>query len=206
MASYKDYKSISAAKKAGSIYYMNKQGKKMLAVTKEDLDAWKKKNKGKYKGSALTAWANAKGKNISGAPSSSKKPKARPGSAKDVITVEKLPPAFTIKTKGAQAKESIGERESRSKQVDKVKKLAEEGLAKTTKFDEWYKKNGSDYKNRARAMEAYKMGPGKTEDTRYGNSKGSLQKKKKGYAKGGMMDYRKTGMFYGGGMTRRTSR
>ena len=36
----------------------------MLAVTKEDLDSWKKKekNKGNYKGSALTAWANAKGK------------------------------------------------------------------------------------------------------------------------------------------------
>ena len=200
MASYKDYKSISAAKKAGSIYYTNKQGKKMLAVTKEDLDAWKKKNKGKYKGSALTAWANAKGKNISGAPSSSKKPKARPDS--DKIKVEKLPPAFTIPTKGKQAKESIGERESRSKQVDKVKKLAEEGLAKATKFDEWYKKNGSKYKNRARAMEAYKMGPGRTESTRYGNSKGSLQKKKKGYAKGGMTDYRKKGMFYGGGMAR----
>ena len=38
MASYKDYKSISAAKKAGSIYYTNKAGKKMLAVTKEDLE------------------------------------------------------------------------------------------------------------------------------------------------------------------------
>ena len=200
MASYKDYKSISAAKKAGSIYYMNKQGKKMLAVTKEDLDAWKKKNKGKYKGSALTAWANAKGKDIK--PSTLKKspfPKTRPSSGS--IKTEKLPPA-----KGAQAKESIGERESRSKQVDKVKKLAEEGLAKATKFDEWYKKNGSKYKNRARAMEAYKMGPGKTEHTSYGNSKGGLQKKKKGYAKGGMMDYRKKGMFYGGGMTRRTSK
>ena len=40
MASYKDYKSISAAKKAGSIYYTNKAGKKMLAVTKEQLDAY----------------------------------------------------------------------------------------------------------------------------------------------------------------------
>jgi|TARA_R100001460_G_scaffold102993_1_gene147970 hypothetical protein len=80
MASYKDYKSISAARKAGSLYY-EKNGKKMLAVTKEQLDSWKKKNKGKYKGSALTAYANAKGKNISGAPSSSPRPKARPGSA-----------------------------------------------------------------------------------------------------------------------------
>ena len=107
MASYKDYKSISAAKKAGSIYYMNKQGKKMLAVTKEDLDAWKKKNKGKYKGSALTAWANAKGKNISGAPSSSKKPKARPGSEKDVITVEKLPPALLLRLKVLKLKKAL---------------------------------------------------------------------------------------------------
>jgi hypothetical protein len=80
MASYKDYKSISAAKKAGSMYFMGKDGKKKLAVTKEQLDAWKKKNKGKFKGSALTAWANAKGKNIaaSGPPASSLRPKARP--------------------------------------------------------------------------------------------------------------------------------
>jgi len=58
------YKSISAAKKAGSIYYYDKNGTKQLAVTKETLDAWKKKNKGSYKGSSLTAWANAKGKDL----------------------------------------------------------------------------------------------------------------------------------------------
>ena len=88
MASYKDYKSISAAKKAGSIYYTNKAGKKMLAVTKEDLNAWKKKNKGKYKGSALTAWANAKGKDIK--PSTLKKspfPKTRPSSGSVKVEV-----------------------------------------------------------------------------------------------------------------------
>ena len=97
MASYKDYKSISAARKAGSMYYENKQGKKMLAVTKEQLDAWKKKNKGKYKGSALTAWANNKGKNISdssktksGAPKKSPFPKTRPSSGS--IKVEVLLP------------------------------------------------------------------------------------------------------------------
>ena len=167
------YKSIAAAKKAGSLYYTNKDGKVMAAVYAEDLK-----------------------KPI--------KPKARPDSGKITVTV--LAPAFTIPTKGAQAKRSIGEREATSKQVNKVKKIAEKGLAKATKFDEWYKKNGSKYKNRARALEAYKMGPGKTEGTRYGNSKGSLQKKKKGYAKGGMMDYRTKGMFYGGGMTRRTSK
>ena len=93
MASYKDYKSISAAKKAGSMYYMGKDGTKKLAVTKEQLDAWKKKNKGKFKGAALTAWANAKGKNIaaSGAPASSLRPQARPigGSTPAATAAEK---------------------------------------------------------------------------------------------------------------------
>jgi|TARA_R100000030_G_C3204478_1_gene111754 hypothetical protein len=96
MASYKDYKSISAARKAGSLYYTNKEGKKMLAVTKEQLDSWKKKNKGLFKGSALTAYANAKGKNLSGAVKpkkkplrSSLKPKTRPTSVKRITKAPK---------------------------------------------------------------------------------------------------------------------
>ena len=54
----------------------------------------------------------------------------------------------------------------------------QKGLAKATKFDEWYKKNKSKYKSRARAMEAYKMGVGKTESTRYGKSMGGMAKRK----------------------------
>ena len=91
----KEYKTIAAARKAGSAYYTGKDGKKKLAVTKEQLDAWKKKNKGKYKGSALTAWANAKGKNITGAPASSPRPKLRPGSKKTTGT-----PSKRLDTKG----------------------------------------------------------------------------------------------------------
>jgi hypothetical protein len=78
MASYKDYKSIAAARRAGSLYYTDKNGKKALAVTKETLDAWKKRNKGKFKGSALTAWANAKGKNLADKKAPAIKPKAKP--------------------------------------------------------------------------------------------------------------------------------
>ena len=82
MAKWKTYTSISAAKKAGSIYYKDKNGKKMLAVTKPQLDAWKKRNKGNFKGNALTAWANAKGKDVKGSkptnPTSSLRPKGRP--------------------------------------------------------------------------------------------------------------------------------
>ena len=78
MASYKDYKSIAAAKRAGSLYYTDKNGKKALAVTKETLNAWKKRNKGKFKGSALTAWANAKGKDLADKKAPATKPKAKP--------------------------------------------------------------------------------------------------------------------------------
>ena len=36
--SFRDYKTIAAAKKAGSLYYIGKDGKKKAAVTKADLD------------------------------------------------------------------------------------------------------------------------------------------------------------------------
>ena len=97
------YKSISAAKKAGSIYYYDKNGTKQLAVTKETLDAWKKKNKGKYKGNALTAWANNKGKNV-GAPKK-----------KEEIQVRKLSPSTVGKGRGD------GEMELFQRKVDKRK-------------------------------------------------------------------------------------
>jgi len=117
MASYKDYKTIAAAKKAGSIYYTNKQGKKMLAVTKEQLDAWKEKNKGKYKGSALTAWANSKGKNIgatsekSGAVKKSPFPKTRPSAGS--VKVETLLPG------GDKTLNQVFDRMSREKNLPK---------------------------------------------------------------------------------------
>jgi len=150
MASYKNYKSISAAKKAGSMYYTNKQGKKMLAVTKEQLDAWKEKNKGKYKGSALSAWANSKGKNISeksGAAKKTVRPKKRPGSGEPPVAkpgslaIEKVtttlinnrrPPKIPVAVKNKVKKIdsdikkiSIGEREAASKRLEKTKKKLE---------------------------------------------------------------------------------
>ena len=141
------YKSIAAAKKAGSLYYTNKDGKVMAAVYAEDLKKPLKPNE---------------------------PPVAKPSELTiKKVTVTKLPP------KGPVVGTSLGERESKSKQVAKVKKVAEEGLSKATKFDKWYKKNKSKYKTKAKAMEAYKMGPGKTEHTRYGNYKGGMIKKGK---------------------------
>ena len=94
----------------------------------------------------------------------------------------------------------------RTYEYNKKKRQSERPKGGGQRFREWYKKNGSKYDTMNEAMEAFKMSEARTQDTRYGNSKGSLQKKKKGYAKGGMIDYRKTGMFYGGGMTRRGRR
>jgi hypothetical protein len=83
-------KSMSAAIKAGDLYYM--KGKvKMLAVTKEMLDKWKKDNKGNYDGKALTAYANAKGKKIKPV-EKSLRPKLRGDSKESKITKTKLKP------------------------------------------------------------------------------------------------------------------
>ena len=108
MASYKDYKSISAAKKAGSMYYTDKNGKKALAVTKEQLDSWKKKNKGKFKGSALTAWANAKGKNIEDkktSTTSTTRPKAKPS-----VPGSQRPPKRPSQSRGPTTRPTMSNR------------------------------------------------------------------------------------------------
>jgi len=74
----KKHKSVRAAQEAGSLYFYDKNGTKKLAVTAEQLNAWKKKNKGKYKGSALTAWANNKGKDVGEKGPDKVRPKLRP--------------------------------------------------------------------------------------------------------------------------------
>jgi hypothetical protein len=74
----KKHKSVRAAQEAGSMYFYDKNGTKKLAVTAEQLNAWKKKNKGKYKGSALTAWANNKGKDVGEKGPAKVRPKLRP--------------------------------------------------------------------------------------------------------------------------------
>ena len=88
----------------------------------------------------------------------------------------------------------------RTYEYNKKQRQSERPKGGGQKFREWYEKNGSKYDTMKEAMAAFQK------SLKSGNSKGGLQKKKKGYAKGGMIDYRKTGMFYGGGMTRRGRR
>ncbi len=205
MASYKDYKSVAAAKKAGSMYFMGKDGKKKLAVTKEDLDAWKKRNKGKYKGSALTAWANAKGKDIGGSSKrdSSPRPKLRPGSESagpgmGVMTKAEKDEVDAANKKNKEVREEMGRLPDRAEKTrekyeeDKAASRERRGPSAGEKFNAWYKENGSRYETMKEAKEAYDR------TLRSGNFKGGMQMKQGRYNKGGMADYRKSGMFYGG--------
>ena len=191
MASYKDYKSVSAAQKAGSLYFVGKDGKKKLAVTKEQLDAWKKKNKGKYKGSALTAWANAKGKDVGGssARDSSPRPKLRPGS-------ESAGPGMGVMTKAEKDEVDAANKKNQEAKDRMSGKTERESAGQ--KFNAWYKENGSRYDTMKEAMEAYQS------TLRSGNYKGGMQKKKKGYMKGGMAK-KKSGYTKGGMVDMRTT-
>ena len=202
---YKKYKSVAAAQKAGSMYFVGKDGKKKLAVTKEQLDAWKKKNKGKYTGSALTAWANAKGKDIKGGLDSSPRPKLRPGS-------ESAGPGMGVMTKAEKdevdkANKDMSDREIKDVAdkaitraevtrivADQNKRISRDkrGPSSGEKFNAWYKENGDKYDTMKEAMKAYQS------TLKSGNSKGGMQMKQGRYNKGGMADYRKAGMFYGG--------
>lgn len=188
MASYKDYKTVAAAQKAGSMYFVGKDGKKKLAVTKEQLDAWKKKNKGKYTGSALTAWANAKGKDIKGDSKrdSSPRPKLRPGSKKP--GPEQGPAAGTGAT--LEEKKTLDEANKTNQQVREEKAGTKKRTSAGQKFNSWYEKNGDKYGTMKEAMEAYQG------TLKSGMSYGGMAKKKKmGMSKGGLIDMRKTGLF-----------
>jgi hypothetical protein len=211
MASYKDYKSVSAAQKAGSLYFVGKDGKKKLAVTKEQLDAWKKRNKGKYKGSALTAYANAKGKDVGGSSKrdSSPKPKLRPGSESagagyGVMTkaekdeVDRANKTMSTREVKDLANSALTRAEATEITASQNKRISQEkrGSSPGEKFNAWYKENGSRYDTMKEAKEAYDR------TLRSGNYKGGMQKKK-GYSSGGLNtrrrtghnDYRKGGMF-----------
>jgi hypothetical protein len=232
MASYKDYKTVSAAQKAGSLYFVGKDGKKKLAVTKEQLDAWKKRNKGKYKGSALTAWANAKGKDVGGssARDSSPRPRLRPGSelAGDgygVMTkaekdeVDRANRAITNKMSDAEiiatARRALEDSDISDTKKERIKNLMKEmqdarpsdksvpgralAIALKNTFTGEGPTNPTGVINQKKADKKITKDSSKNPDKyKSGNSKGGMQMKQGRYNKGGMSDYRKSGMFYGG--------
>ena len=189
MASYKDYKTVAAAKKAGSLYFMGKDGKKKLAVTAETLKTWKKKNKGKFKGSALTAWANNKGKDIKGV----LRPKARPSSKKPQGPTRRGSMTLDEKREVDQANADNDAEERRlGGQKDQAVIIAERALRELDAEEADYKKN---LKREGATAETFKQRKKLEEMKKSRMNKGGMMKKK-GYAKGGMM--KKKGYAKGG--------
>ena len=120
MSDWKKYKSVAAAKRAKSLYFKGSDGKKKVAVYKEELDKWKKKNKGAYKGSALAAWTKTKGKDIIPL-----RPKIRPYSA-DAKAVHSKTKTFVEK----YLKEEKIKKAKRNKEVKQTKRNWEKVKAK----------------------------------------------------------------------------
>jgi len=198
MASYKDYKTVAAAKKAGSLYFMGKDGKKKLAVTAETLKTWKKKNKGKFKGSALTAWANNKGKDIKGV----LRPKARPGSSD--MSTSTLVPKVTMTT--LRPPLDRGKRDPRQgKSVAAIKKIAKDAINSAdnkkmpnlrakdgglSAFEESLRKKGNEAALKAHLKAKKDGNPNGIFKSRRKNATGAAKggmMKKKGYAMGGAL-------------------
>ena len=55
---FRDFKTVAAAQKAGSDFFQGRDGKKKIAVTKEQLEKYKNKNKIKTNAEALRSYAN----------------------------------------------------------------------------------------------------------------------------------------------------
>ena len=193
MASYKDYKTVAAAKKAGSLYFMGKDGKKKLAVTAETLKTWKKKNKGKFKGSALTAWANNKGKDIKGV----LRPKARPKSAD--MSTSTLVPKVTMTT--LRPPLDRGKRDPRQgKSVAAITKKADSAIKSMpnrrakdgglSAFEESLREKGNEAALKAHLKAKRDGNPNGIFKSRRKNATGAAKggmMKKKGYAMGGAL-------------------
>ena len=166
------YKSIAAAKKAGSLYYTNKDGKTMLAVYAEDL------NKGTSPKPKLRPKTEKK---------TTVKPNNKSGempSEKKTTSVEDL--TFTA-TAAIDGKSGVqGYITKLEKQLTELRAAAE---AKR-------KRNVVPRTEEAKIRSI--EGSIKRIKEKQGMSKGGMAKKKMGMSKGGMTDYRKSGMFYGG--------
>ena len=171
------YKSIAAAKKAGSLYYTNKDGKTMLAVYAEDLKDSGRKSSPKPK-------LRPKTKKKTGTPTKRLDTKGDTPAKKKAMPVEDL--TFTV-TAAIDGKSGVqGYIDKLEKQLTELRAAAE---AKR-------KRNVVPRTEEAKIRSI--EGSIRRIKEKQGMSKGGMAKKKMGMSKGGMTDYRKSGMFYGG--------
>ena len=166
------YKSIAAAKKAGSLYYTNKDGKVMLAVYAEDLK----------RGSSPKPKLRPKTEKITGTPSKRLDTKGSTPAKKKPMPVEDL--TFTV-TAAVDGKSGV------QAYINKLEKQLTElraAAAAKKKRNVVPRKEEADIRRIEGSIRRIKE--------KQGMSKGGMAKKKKsGYFKGGLVDMRKTGLF-----------
>lgn len=168
------YKSIAAAKKAGSLYYTNKDGKTMLAVYAEDLD----------RATSVKPKLRPKTEKKTGTPTKRLDTKGDTPAKKKATSVEDL--TFTA-TAAIDGKSGVqGYIDKLEKQLTELRAAAEA-------------KRKRDVVPRTEEAKIRSIeGSIRRIKEKQGMSKGGMAKKKMGMSKGGMTDYRKSGMFYGG--------
>ena len=168
------YKSIAAAKKAGSLYYTNKDGKTMLAVYAEDLD----------RATSVKPKLRPKTEKKTGTPTKRLDTKGDTPAKKKATSVEDLTFTATAAIDGKSGVEGY---------IDKLEKqLTELRAAAEAKRKRDVVPRTEEAKIRSIEGSIRRI------KEKQGMSKGGMAKKKMGMSKGGMTDYRKSGMFYGG--------
>ena len=168
------YKSIAAAKKAGSLYYTNKDGKTMLAVYAEDLD----------RATSVKPKLRPKTEKKTGTPTKRLDTKGNTPPKKKATSVEDLTFTATAAIDGKSGVE--GYITKLEKQLTELRAAAEA-------------KRKRDVVPRTEEAKIRSIeGSIRRIKEKQGMSRGGMAKKKMGMSKGGMTDYRKSGMFYGG--------
>lgn len=169
------YKSIAAAKKAGSLYYTNKDGKTMLAVYAEDL-----KDSGRKSSPRPKLRPDSEKK--TGTPTKRLDTKGDTPAKKKAMPVEDL--TFTV-TAAVDGKSGVQAYINKlEKQLTELKASA----AAKKKRNVVPRKEEADIRRIEGSIRRIKE--------KQGMSKGGMAKKKKsGYSDGGLVDMRKTGLF-----------
>ena len=168
------YKSIAAAKKAGSLYYTNKDGKTMLAVYAEDLD----------RATSVKPKLRPKTEKKTGTPTKRLDTKGNTPPKKKATSVEDLTFTATAAIDGKSGVEGY------------ITKLENQLIELRAAAEAKRKRNVVPRTEEAKIRSI--EGSIRRIKEKQGMSKGGMAKKKMGMSKGGMTDYRKSGMFYGG--------
>jgi len=197
---WKNYKSVAAAKRAGSRFYTGADGKKKLAITKEEL--------GRKKGETLTqAYNRVEGKTprkTSSAASSAKK-----SETKKVGGIRRLLLGSDGKFGGARGAIDFLPGKSRPKKKEPVKKMGG-GMMKSKMASKGGARGGRKAMGMKKGGFPDLSGDGKVTQKDVLIGKGVVKKKaggmmkSKGYAKGGAV--KKKGMAKGGATSRKPTK